>query len=239
MVRSLGSPRGNLYVPLCLLEPRTCWGGRGKPVCPPFPLCLSQVDGGADDLGGASSVAFLWGGRDKVTRINFTGFNGAARLLVLSANWPPATQLLDDDGVKFQDVGVRDRNLLKGIEFRNERQASVSIDLIIAGGYHYLHVNIHNSTKTQIPKLGKKSPGGAGDKTKGTVYCCMGNFTTGAVAPLAPPPFSNVVIKQCNEELIDGKVEPRSSCIREDMGIILQDVGRILGVFLHGFLIDA
>jgi len=167
-----------------------------------------------------------------MTGVNLPGFNGHTRAGVLSANWP-VLQILDNDGVEFDDVGIRGRNLLTGIGFLHDNRASVSIDLLLNGCYHWLHVNIHNSTHTQIPRKTKRDPGGAGDKTKGTVYCEMQKFSGGNAAP---PPFANIVIGQCNKEIMEGKVENRTSCIHQDLGIILQDVGKILGVFLHGFL---
>ena len=163
--------------------------------------------------------------------IVFTGFNGHTQATVLGANWPNTT-LLDDSGVDFVDVGVRERNLLQGITIRGTKIGAVVIDLVIDGNYQYLHVNILNNSCI----IGKKAAKSAGKENKGTIYCRMKTFSAGGeVGGAAPPPFCNVVVEQCDSEMFGGKIEKRSSCDHMRKNEILQDVGRVLGVFFTDF----
>lgn len=112
------------------------------------------------------------------------------------------------------------RYFLEGVGIQNSKSGTITIDLNISASFEYFHINIFGeSDNITIP--GSKY-GGAGDKTKGAIYCVLSEWN------------GDIKVKQSDKDFIDGKLKNVSSCNHPDKAIILQDVGRILSRLFQG-----
>src|SRR4051794_19137128 len=97
----------------------------------------------------------------KVNFVQFRAVNGEARWINahMAANTGGLQVLGFLNDLKYVSTGVRDRNLLEGIDVTDSQTAKAVLDLNVPSHFEYFHINILSDQRVILPKSKKKSSG--------------------------------------------------------------------------------